>query len=44
MDDLLPVIAKLPALTRSLVRSSITHLPDAQLAEALPLATAAVNE
>ena len=42
IDDLLPVIAKLPALTKSLIRSSITHLPDSQLAEALPLATAAV--
>lgn len=43
MDDLFPVMAKLPALTRSLVRSSITHLPDAQLVEALPLVTAAVH-
>jgi diguanylate cyclase (GGDEF)-like protein len=44
MDDLLPVIAKLPAHTKSLVRSSITHLPDAQLIEALPLVTAAIQE
>jgi diguanylate cyclase (GGDEF)-like protein len=44
IDDLLPVIAKLPALTKSLVRSSITHLPDVQLIEALPLVTAAVQE
>jgi diguanylate cyclase (GGDEF)-like protein len=42
-EELLPVMANLPALTRSLVRSSITHLPDAQLAEALPLATAALR-
>ena len=44
IDDLLPVMAKLPALTKSLVRSSITHLPDAQLIEALPLVTAAIQE
>jgi len=44
IDDLLPVIAKLPALTKSLVRSSITHLPDVQLIEALPLVTAAIEE
>ena len=44
MDDLFPVMSKLPALTKSLVRSSITHLPDAQLVEALPLVTAAVNK
>jgi hypothetical protein len=37
------VIAHLPALTRSLVRASITHLPDAQLADALPLVTAALK-
>jgi diguanylate cyclase (GGDEF)-like protein len=43
LDDLMPVMAKLPALTRSLVRSSITHLPDAQLVEALPLVTAAIS-
>jgi len=43
LDDLFPVMAKLPALTKSLVRSSISHLPDAQLIEALPLVTAAVN-
>jgi diguanylate cyclase (GGDEF)-like protein len=43
MADLFAVMAKLPALTRSLVRSSITHLPDAQLVEALPLVTAAVT-
>ena len=43
-DDLLPVIANLPALTRGLVRASITHLPDAQLADALPLVTAALNQ
>jgi diguanylate cyclase (GGDEF)-like protein len=42
-DDLLPVKANLPALTRSLVRASITHLPDAQLADALPLVTAAIR-
>jgi EAL domain-containing protein (putative c-di-GMP-specific phosphodiesterase class I) len=42
-DELLPVMANLPALTRSLVRASITHLPDAQLAEALPLVTAALK-
>jgi diguanylate cyclase (GGDEF)-like protein len=44
IDDLLPVMAKLPALTKSLVRSSITHLPDVQLIEALPLVTAAIEE
>jgi len=44
IDDLLPVMAKLPALTKSLVRSSITHLPDVQLIEALPLVTAAIQE
>src|SRR6201999_1845994 len=44
LDDLFAVMSKLPALTRSLVRSSITHLPDAQLVEALPLVTAAVNK
>lgn len=44
MDDLFPVMAKLPTLTKSLVRSSITHLPDAQLVEALPLVTAALNK
>jgi hypothetical protein len=44
MDDLFAVMAKLPALTKSLVRSSITHLPDAQLVEALPLVTAALNK
>lgn len=43
MDELFAVMSKLPALTRSLVRSSITHLPDAQLVEALPLVTAALN-
>jgi diguanylate cyclase (GGDEF)-like protein len=43
VDELLPVIAKLPAHTRNLVRSSITHLPDAQLADALPLVTAALK-
>jgi len=42
-DELLPVKANLPALTRSLVRASITHLPDAQLADALPLVTAAIR-
>jgi len=44
IDDLLPVMAKLPALTKSLVRSSITHLPDVQLIEALPLVTAAIED
>jgi diguanylate cyclase (GGDEF)-like protein len=44
MDDLFAVMAKLPALAKSLIRSSITHLPDAQLVEALPLVTAAVNK
>jgi diguanylate cyclase (GGDEF)-like protein len=43
VDELLAVIANLPALTRGLVRSSITHLPDAQLADALPLVTAALK-
>jgi diguanylate cyclase (GGDEF)-like protein len=43
IDALLAVIADLPALTRGLVRSSITHLPDAQLIEALPLVTAALE-
>jgi EAL domain-containing protein (putative c-di-GMP-specific phosphodiesterase class I) len=42
MDELLPVIATLPALAKSLIRSSITHLPDAQLVEALPLVSAVV--
>jgi EAL domain-containing protein (putative c-di-GMP-specific phosphodiesterase class I) len=41
--ELLAVKANLPALTRSLVRASITHLPDAQLADALPLVTAAIK-
>src|SRR3569833_884106 len=44
LDDLLPVMSKLPALTKSLVRSSITHLPDVQLVDALPLVTAALNK
>jgi diguanylate cyclase (GGDEF)-like protein len=44
IDDLFAVMSKLPALTRSLVRSSISHLPDAQLVEALPLVTAALNK
>jgi diguanylate cyclase (GGDEF)-like protein len=43
VDELFAVIANLPALTRSLVRASITHLPDAQLADALPLVTAALK-
>jgi diguanylate cyclase (GGDEF)-like protein len=43
VDELFAVIADLPALTRSLVRASITHLPDAQLADALPLVTAAIK-
>ena len=43
-DDLLPVIARLPAVTRGLVRTSISHLPDAQLVEALPLVTAAIRQ
>jgi diguanylate cyclase (GGDEF)-like protein len=43
VDELFAVIANLPALTRSLVRASITHLPDAQLADALPLVTAAIK-
>jgi diguanylate cyclase (GGDEF)-like protein len=43
VDQLFAVIAQLPALTRSLVRASITHLPDAQLADALPLVTAAIK-
>jgi diguanylate cyclase (GGDEF)-like protein len=43
IDELLPAIANLPALTRALVRSSIARLPEAQLAEALPHVTAAIK-
>jgi len=35
-DDLLPVLARLPELTRTLVHASVARLPDAQIAESLP--------
>jgi diguanylate cyclase (GGDEF)-like protein len=40
-DQLLQVMATLPTLTRALVRSSVARLPESQLAENLPLVTAA---
>jgi diguanylate cyclase (GGDEF)-like protein len=43
VDELLPVMAKLPALTRALVRASIARLPESQLAENLPFVTSAIK-
>jgi diguanylate cyclase (GGDEF)-like protein len=43
IDELLPAIANLPALTRALVRSSIARLPEAQLTEALPHVAAVIK-
>jgi diguanylate cyclase (GGDEF)-like protein len=40
-DQLLQVMATLPTLTRALVRSSVARLPESQLAETLPIVTAA---
>ena len=42
-DELLPVIARLPELTRSLVRASVARLPETQLAENLPFVTNAIK-
>ena len=44
VDDLLPVIADLPAVTRGLIRTSISHLPQEQLVEALPFVTVAMRQ
>jgi diguanylate cyclase (GGDEF)-like protein len=43
VDELLPVMATLPALTRALVRSSIARLPEKQIAENLPHITSAIK-
>jgi diguanylate cyclase (GGDEF)-like protein len=43
IDELLPAIANLPAITRALVRSTIARLPETQLAEALPHVTAVIK-
>jgi EAL domain-containing protein (putative c-di-GMP-specific phosphodiesterase class I) len=40
-DELLPVLAAIPAATRALVRSSVATMQDAQLADQLPLMNAA---
>jgi diguanylate cyclase (GGDEF)-like protein len=40
-DQLLQVMATLPTLARALVRSSVARLPESQLAETLPIVTAA---
>jgi diguanylate cyclase (GGDEF)-like protein len=40
-DQLLQVMATLPALARALVRASVARLPESQLAENLPIVTAA---
>jgi diguanylate cyclase (GGDEF)-like protein len=40
-DQLFQVMATLPTLTRALVRSSVARLPESQLAENLPIVTAA---
>jgi EAL domain-containing protein (putative c-di-GMP-specific phosphodiesterase class I) len=42
-DELLPVLATLPAVTRALVRASVAHIPDAELAEQLPFMSAAIK-
>jgi diguanylate cyclase (GGDEF)-like protein len=39
-DQLLQVMATLPALARALVRSSVARMPDSQVAENLPFVTA----
>ena len=39
-DELLPVMAKLPDLTRALLRSSVARLPESQMADSLPFITA----
>ena len=44
VDDLLPVIADLPAVTRGLIRTSMSHLPEEQLVEALPFVTVAMRQ
>jgi diguanylate cyclase (GGDEF)-like protein len=43
IDELLPVMAKLPALTRALVRASVARLPESQLAENLPFVTSGIK-
>jgi diguanylate cyclase (GGDEF)-like protein len=43
-DQLIQVMATLPTLTRSLVRSAVARLPDSQLAENLPFVTAAGDD
>ncbi|MBV8804062.1 MAG: sensor domain-containing phosphodiesterase, partial [Sinobacteraceae bacterium] len=43
-DEVMHVIQTLPDLTRALVRSSVARLPEAQLAEKLPLVAADIEE
>jgi hypothetical protein len=43
VDELMPVIASLPELTRALVRVSVAHIPEDEMADRLPLVAVAVR-